>query len=287
MHSFLKDPAGGLDRNFGQQSHMFLGLLKELKLYLPVDTMPSAAWYAALAQLAQESSYLAIPLLRSISYIYFHEHLQLTYIYLRINQLQRTEFSDPGRVLQFITQLVSEACQHATVRLVPILISSCPSLDQRGLPHTIILDGNNRIAALTLLQYISSGEDADFDHSKLAVLCAQHAIDARWTADLQTCLQSLRENTSLRDFLTQKRAVLQYFTAAMEVPALLAQESDFHTIFVGTEGSRSSGILRPAIQTVLADKMCPVGFPSKGQRHGRPIGYLPLPLRREGLREMA
>ena len=280
IHAFLKDPIDGLRRCFNLQLDIFVDLLAELQKQTAKDPLIDSAQESetVLAQLAQESSFLAIPKIRKVAYLHFSGHQQLPYAYVTVRKLHRTELCTPSRVLEIARELLANTAEQGSCEVAPITVTYQPAVQALERRLKVIVDGNNRFMAILLLQFLSYRKLAG-DDAEIQLFFRKHEYNEQWHSELKEVLKALTQQKALSNLLQEHVNPLRYFKSVVRIPALVVQEAEFHTILTTskTEGGRNI-LLQPAQQTICAISSS-VAINPKGQSHGRPRGYCPLPLR--------
>ncbi|KAH6887700.1 pyridoxal phosphate-dependent transferase [Thelonectria olida] len=253
IHAFLKDPVGGLRRNFKTQSELFLSMLNELRSELENMKLADGIWEGIVAQLALESSFMANALVQDASYVHFCRDQQMVYSYVDIDSLGRSEFASPAIVIEMIQNFLdSEKTEHS---IAPIAIAYgyavCSSSEIHGVP------------------------DPD-DREPLRQYCQNYGLGPVWFLDICAVVQKL--NTSHKEVLGQLRNLekLAPFRDIRQVPTLVTEEASFLTRLIGEKGET---ILQPVQQCIFASDDVLVALPAKAQRHGRSKGFKALPIR--------
>ncbi|KAK2821763.1 hypothetical protein FQN49_007699 [Arthroderma sp. PD_2] len=210
IFSFLKDPLGGLQGVFNKAVDLFIYMMTSLASstrQTPGSPLAPMRWYAAVAQAAQEALFLASPLLENITYIHFTGHQQLSYIYVELDQLRRSEFSIPEHVLHIIEEILTiEFPQHeGSCPIAPISVSSYPALPiDEGKHMTVIIDGNHRATATMILRLIAENPavlTTGVPGEVLDTFCTDHELGSKWKVDLAEVLEALRGSLKLKTAL--------------------------------------------------------------------------------------
>lgn len=281
IHALLKDPVGGLNRDFSEQTAEFKKLLHAvLESSDPTRPFDRLEWRAIAAQLALESSFLSIKKARKIEYVHFAGHQQLPYVYVTLDKLPRAEFSLPDRVLELVMQMISESEGGKLPDIAPIAISYCPPLEQGKKLSNVIIDGNNRVTAIMLLRLLASCDARPADET-LARFCSDHGLNAKWQADLGDSMSRIAGFEELRDYFAEHASKVASFKNVTRVPALLVQESSFYTLSTKRSANLSSKItlLQPVHQALYNDRKRDMAIPAKEQSHGRSLGFKKLPVK--------
>jgi hypothetical protein len=236
---------------------------KQISRYLP-----SYTWQAIAAQLALESSYLAIKKLEKVVYVHFRGHQQLTYIYVSLDKLHRVEFSLPSRVVEVIKEIIRAHDGRQCV-IAPITIS-CVTSPRTQETYKVVTDGNNRVVALTTLRLLASNQS-------LQSYAEKHHLDNKFQTEIQDVLRELDKLPCLKDIFG-RADVLASFAKVEKVPALVVQEQSFHTAWIEEKDGGKCVLLQPVQQVVFSERGSHIAFPAKHQSHGRPLGFKSLPL---------
>ena len=281
IHSLLKDPVGGLNRDFSAQIKQFRILLKRVS-----DSEKSTRsfghheWRAIAAQLALESSFLSIKKAQKIEYVHFVGHQQLPYVYVTLNKLPRAEFSLPDRVLELVKQIVADSTVSTLANIAPIAVAYCPPVEREEKPFKVIIDGNNRVTAVMLLRLLASC-GAHPGESGLKAFCLENHLDPKWHADLGEIIAKISASEKLQNYFLDNASTISKFKHVTRLPALLVQESSFHTLSVAPAALSKSRntLLQPVHQTLYNDRRLELAIPAKHQSHGRSLGFKELPLK--------
>ncbi|KAI0894174.1 hypothetical protein F4806DRAFT_133228 [Annulohypoxylon nitens] len=298
IHAYLKDPIYGLSKSFDDQDVIFSRLLdSRFPFEKRKAEYPAAFVYCrqefewTCAQAAQESSYLANPLINKICLVHFQANHQLSYANVPLDSLARAEFSVPRHVLEVLQEMLEAAVANSeqACPIIPILVATRPSYSDQKRNLISIVDGNHRASAAMLLRFLATQVqrlltiDREAMSKRLAEYCSFHGIGLKWHVDLQDVLDELlysdRSQRFLEHILSHEKLVRE-FAAIVNIPALVVQEEDFLTICK----QRSAGKLKPVLlhpfhQTLFNDDALPFVLPQKaGQTHGRPDVFKLLPL---------
>jgi hypothetical protein len=269
IHAFLKDPFTGLFNDFERQTMIFNSLWVEVEREIS-GHLPRHAWQALAAQLALESSYLAIKSLEKVTYVHFRGHQQLTYVYVNLDNLRRVEFSLPSRVVEVIKE-ISQLSHGEGCPIAPITIS-CVISPRTEETYKVVIDGNNRVVALTTLRFLASNQS-------LETYAAKRNLDLKFQAEIRDVLRELGKSPCLKQFLG-KSDVLVKFAMVERIPALVVQEQSFHTAWI--EDTEDDGgqclLLQPVQQVIFSERGTDIALPAKHQSHGRPLGFKAMPL---------
>ncbi|KAI1169683.1 hypothetical protein F4777DRAFT_192762 [Nemania sp. FL0916] len=287
VHAFLKDPIYGFQKPVKSQAKMFERLFRDLEKTMSIASLNTKVVEQLAAQAAQESAFMTSPLLKKVSHVSFLAHHQLTYANVPLDSLARAEFSVPSHVLEVIEEMLLAAASNAGLAcpIVPILATTRPAFSKKGEFLTPIIDGNHRATAALLLRFLARQPllaDGVAVERRLLGYCTDHRLGQKWQIDLSDVLKELYTERygRLRHQLTSQSSLLRRFATVQDIPALVVQEEDFHTICK----QRSVGKLRPVLlhpfhQTLFNDDGLPFALPQKaGQTHGRPEVYRLLSL---------
>jgi hypothetical protein len=137
------------------------------------------------AQLAQESSFLASPQIDDVAYIHFSGHQQLLYAYVELHKLAQAEFGLPEHVMLIMQEMMQEAVASEECNIVPIIVASVPSVATKN-PQKIIIDGNTRATAIIVLGLLAStGLLMEEVFTNLDKYCSAHGLGPKWCSDLR------------------------------------------------------------------------------------------------------
>jgi len=268
IHAFLKDPFTGLFNDFERQGMIFNSLWVEVEKDIS-GQLPCYTWQAIVAQLALESSYLAIKKLEKVVYVHFRGHQQLTYVYVKLDKLHRVEFSLPSRVVEVIKEII-QATKGGQCLIAPITVSGITS-PRTHETYNVVTDGNNRVVALTTLRFLASNQS-------LQAYAEKHNLDRKFQTEIRDVLLELDKMPCLKRIFGNSE-VLATFAKAERVPALVVQEQSFHTAWIEEKDGGRCVILQPVQQLVFSERGTNIALPAKHQSHGRPLGFKALPLR--------
>ena len=284
IHAFLRDPIGGLKKPFEKQLSLFYRILDAFGALYEGDMLSLKEWQLVIAQACQESSYLENPYLENVSYVHFHGHQQLPYVYIPLNSLPRSEFSNAHHVLKIVEEILRSTAEGGLCHIAPIAIASYPSLIKGGgKPLTVIIDGNHRATVVALLQFLASKPVAARKGTlkiPLAEYCQKHGLGTKWQIDLLDVLDELCSirGKSCSDLLDAEKDLVGRFASINQIPALVVQEESFHTVCQQRGLGSKPKILLPMHQTLFNDDSLGFAFPQAGQVHGRALGFRPMPL---------
>lgn len=250
IHAYLRDPIGGLSRSFARQAVLFQALLKAVRT-LEGSTQVSASGLRHMAtQAAQESALLAVPYLEHVTHIHFHGNQQLSYVYVPLQRLSRSEFSKPKHVLSIVREILQSSSDGGLCPIVPVMIATYPNLlgsnnssDNNSSNRktstddlTIIIDGNHRVTATMLLRLLALKPKAtgNLAEAKTALhhFCDEHQLGAKWRMDLGDVLDALFSPSGqlCLEILERMRPLVRRFADVNDIPALVVQEESFHTV---------------------------------------------------------
>lgn len=288
IHAYLRDPIGGLSRSFEKQACLFRALLHA------VDTLQNRIPFLmgerrhAIAQAAQESALLAAPYLNHVVHIHFHGQQKLSYVYVPLENLGRSEFSKPKHVLRIIQEILLSTPEGGLCPIVPVTIATYPNAVTRKASEelTIIIDGNHRVTAVMMLRMLAwkpkaAGREVDA-MAALQQYCKKNELGAKWRVDLQEVLEEMFSpgGKLCLDLIHSMRQLVRRFEEVHDIPALVVQEESFHT--VSTQRTLSSDekpkLLHPWHQALFNDDSLGFAFPNAGQVHGRTAGFKALTL---------
>ncbi|GAP85667.1 putative isopenicillin N epimerase [Rosellinia necatrix] len=276
IHSFLKDPVGGLRCDIATRIEVFGLLFSKLKAEFESEKHSKAVWEEVVAQLALESSFLSQPYIRNASYVHFVDDQQLVYSYVDMDQLARSEFACMDIVIGMVQDIIGGSSGNEC-SIAPITIASsypiCSSHDARP----VIIDGNNRTATIAFLRFVSIyGVVDDGETEELRNYCRDYGLGPVCFVDLRRVLQTLWEShTDVIDQLRKSEKLAQ-FKGVRQLPALVTEESSF---FTKTLVDGDENILQPVHQSIFATDDLLVALPGKMQSHGRAKGFVAMPIR--------
>lgn len=276
IHSFLKDPIGGLRNDITAQTEAFALLSGKLKPDLEGVQHSKAVWEEVIAQLALESSFLSQPLVHDANYIHFIGDQQLVYSYVDVDRLARSEFACTEIVIEMMQEFISSSSSEEC-SIAPIAVASsypiCSSHDARP----VIIDGNNRTTALCFLRFVSMYTVPDTGRSdELRQYCRDYGLGPVYFVDCWRVLQTLwQSHMKLINQLRVPENVVR-FRGMRRLPVLVTEESSFitKTLVDGEEN-----VLQPVHQSIFATDDLLVALPGKMQCHGRAKGFLAMPIR--------
>ncbi|KAI0867719.1 pyridoxal phosphate-dependent transferase [Hypoxylon argillaceum] len=276
IHSFIKDPIGGLRSDIVTQTEVFALLLSKLKPEVG-DTQPSqGVWEEVIAQMALESSFLSQPLVRDASYVHFIGDQQLVYSYVDIDQLARSEFACIDIVVGMIEDIIGSSSTEDCC-IAPIAVANSYPVSSSHDARPVIIDGNNRTAAISFLKFISIYGVPDVGKTdELREYCRDHGLGPVCFVDLYKVLESLwQSHIGTINQLRIPETVAQ-FRGVQQLPALVTEEASF---FTKTLVDGDENILQPVHQSIFATDDLLVAFPGKMQCHGRAKGFVAMPIR--------
>lgn len=293
IFAFLKDPLGGLADVTPKALDLFVWMLAMVARSLRStnkEWRPETNWRAALAQAAQEALFLACPLLEDVAYVHFTGHQQLPYVYVLLDELPRSEFATPERVLYILEEILassSSTSSDGACLTAPIAVSAyrCTSAQGnrrgRGPGSPVIIDGNHRASAAMLLRLVAEkggAIDAQNFSLMLDAFCNEHHLHAKWRVDLQDPLCLLVNSPRYPVLLRRYGDAIRKFRHVEHIPALVVREDHFFTACQQRPPLHDRPILLlPIHQGLFNDNNLGFAFPQAGQVHGRPLGFRPMP----------
>lgn len=297
IFSFLKDPLGCLESVSDKAVDIFTYLMTVLarsRRHIPDNALKRVRWHAAATQAAQEALFLSCPLLQNIDYIHFTGHQQLPYVYVALDELPRSEFSIPGRVLRIIEEILTiDSSQiEGSCPIAPITVSSYPALPmEQGKDMTVIIDGNHRATATMILRLIAERPVAltRKDHGEvLDAFCTDHGLGLKWKVDLAAVLEIIR-GSHCAALVWSKMDLVERFRDVQTIPALVVREDHFHTACQQRPALEDRPrLLLPIHQALYNDEKLSLALPQAGQVHGRAEGFKAMPLvQSENVEEIA
>lgn len=274
IHSFLKDPIGGLCKDSSPQMEVFAMLFTSLQPELEAMQFSSTVWDDIAVQLALESSFMSQPLARHPSYVHFSEDQQLVYSYVNIDQLARSEFASPPIVTGMIECIMTS---NAECSIAPIAVAQGYTIYSKHDERPIIIDGNNRITTVSFLRYLATyGIPEAARTDTLADYCQDYGLGPIHFADHCAVLQLLWDDRKDLIDILGASANLQKFRDVRQVPVLVTEESAFFTKSLMAE---DEDLLQPVHQSIFATDERLVALPPKMQSHGRAKHFKALPIR--------
>lgn len=275
IHSFLKDPVGGLFKDTSPQMEVFAMLFTSLQPELEALRLSNTTWEDIAVQLALESSWISHPLVRHPSYIHFSGDQQLVYSYVDIDKLARTEFASPPIVAGMIENIMTSNMDECAI--APIAVVQGYTISSKHDDRPIIIDGSNRITAISFLRFVSiHGIPAASETETLRAYCRDYGLGPIHFVDHCAVLQLLWDDRmDIIDMIGTSNK-LRRFGEVRQVPVLVTEESAFFTksLMDGNEG-----LLQPVHQSIFATDERLVAIPSKLQDHGRANDFKALPIR--------
>lgn len=273
LYNRIKDPITPIRSRLLRQVEIFQGLYEDSRNSSSLmDNSDSGRQQILIAQLALESSFLALPGTKDIVCVVYGGHHELPYLYVDIAKLPRGEFAGSKRVLEVLGELLNESEKCGQAVATPITVSYCQEPFQPN-PNLFIIDGNNRATAILLMKFI---EYADFDKTLilnhkdcLRRFISLYDLDIEWERDLAATLKVINPETV--DFLIGRKNIIRQFAGA-QIPALLVQEPNFHTVAVAQSRSEKIVLLQPMHQVIYNQKRWSIAIPAKQQSHGRAAG---------------
>ena len=275
IHSFLKDPVGGLFKDSSAQMEIFATLFTSLQPELVAVRFSSTVWDDIAVQLALESSFISQPLVRNPSYIHFSGDQQLVYSYVDIHELARSEFASPPIVADMIKSIMTSSIDECAI--APIAVAQGYTLYSKHDDRPIIIDGNNRITTISFLRFVSTHGIPDMGTTEsLRAYCRDYQLGPIHFVDHFAVLQLLRnDRVEVLDILMTSKK-LHEFSEVRQVPVLVTEEPTFFTkSLVGG----NDDLLQPVHQPIFATDERLVALPSKMQSHGRAKDFKALPIR--------
>lgn len=284
IYAFLRDPIGGLHQPIGSA----VGWASQFAQVVSVVRRDRyATSRLAAVQIAFEAMYLGCPLLEDTAHIHFCGKQQLTYVFVKLAGLKRSELSIPKHVLEMMREIL----ETEPLSMIPITVAMYPDLTPQGAMRTIIIDGNHRVTAIALLRLIAEEwhDWRQVDRSKelLSAYCARHRLCHKWHCilmDVLLCLQSDagQPYAALIEKHASRVALFKYLE---RVPALLVEEECYHTACMQRPPVRSTehpATLLPCHQAIYNDNELALVLPHAGQVHGRTAGFqmIALPFER-------
>lgn len=281
IHSFLKDPVGGLRSDRTAQARIFLALVDRIRHEASSGDLSTDIWKEVVAQLALESSYLVHFIDKDAAYVHFCEDQQLVYTYVDIDSLGHSEFSCPTIVIDMMQNMLDVNCGEAYC-MVPVAIAYCYPIcySVEDCQRPVIVDGNNRIASILFLRFVSIHGLADTIESNEEALrqhCRDYGLGPVSFIDMWATLEALSTRRAGTLERVKNCAQLHSFRDIGQIPALVTEESSY---FTAVKNDKESECLQPVQQSIFACDELLVALPSKGQLHGRTKGYQHLPILR-------
>lgn len=287
LYNHIKDPITPLREILPNQARIFSELYEACSLALISNGRSLDQEKILVAQLALESSFLALPGVKNIVQVVYGGHQELPYIFVDVTRLPRGEFADPEKIFDVLfgkndgkKNLVGifqdlKEIGFGRAKITPITVSYFQTPYQNR-AEIFIVDGNNRATAVLLMQFLNF---VGFDEKKvinfsdgLRRFVSLHNLDIEWERDLAVLLRTLSPDQRNR-LVTEERAIARQFENAA-IPALLVQEPNFHTVDVAQSEAKRPDIflLQPMHQAIYNDKRWSIAIPAKKQSHGRALG---------------
>lgn len=270
LYNRIKDPIAPMRSGLHEQSRIFLDLLKEAQCFIPGQGVNARL----VSQLALESSFLALPRLDNLGCVVYGEHHELPYIDIDVNKLPRGEFANPNRVIEVMEEVIAESERFGQAVITPITVSQYQEPYQPN-PNLFIVDGNNRSTAVLLMEYLDyvgfDEEEVVNNGQNLRAFIMLHDLDIEWERDLAVAIKTLAKHPDKLRALGQKQALIREF-AHSQIPALLVQEPNFHTVAVAQSSGDRIVLLQPMHQAIYNQSRFSMAIPSKQQSHGRAAG---------------
>lgn len=276
IHSFLKDPVGGLRSDFAIQREIYALLFNKLKPEFEDVKHSQAVLEEVVAQLALESSFLSQPLARNAAYVHFIEDQQLVYSYVDIDKLARSEFSCTDIVIGMIQDIIGTTSRGECL-IAPITVANSYPIFSSHDGRAVIIDGNNRTTTIGFLRFIAIyGVPSPGDRDNLCEYCRDYGLGPVCFVDFCKVLEALWQ--SYPNVIQQlgKSENVSLFRRVRQLPALITEESSF---FTKTLLDVEENVLQPVHQSIFATDDLLVAFPGKMQSHGRARGFMAMPVR--------
>ena len=201
-------------------------------------------------------------------------------MYTKIDRLPRAEFSVPARVLEILSEILLEATAVGACAIAPIAIAYAAPTDPQGKLFKVIIDGNNRLTALTLLRFLATQPGpTSINPDALPTHCAAHDLGPKWIVDLREVLALLLASQSTLALVQRLWGTICKFSQVSHVPALVVQEQNFFTLCLKRGTNEKPVLLQPMHQSFYNDDRFCIAFRAKGgQAHGRTLGFAVLPI---------
>ncbi|KAK3186353.1 hypothetical protein K4F52_004891 [Lecanicillium sp. MT-2017a] len=233
IHSFLKDPVGGLRSDRTAQARIFLALVDRIRHEASSGDLSTDIWKEVVAQLALESSYLVHFIDKDAAYVHFCEDQQLVYTYVDIDSLGHSEFSCPTIVIDMMQNMLDVNCGEAYC-MVPVAIAYCYPIcySVEDCQRPVIVDGNNRIASILFLRFVSIHGLADTIESNEEALrrhCRDYGLGPVSFIDMWATLEALSTRRAGTLEKVKNWAQLHTFRDIGQIPALVTEESSYFT----------------------------------------------------------
>lgn len=270
LYNRIKDPITPIRSGLHDQSQIFMDLLKDVHGIVSSECVNSRL----MSQLALESSFLALQSLDKLGCVVYGGHHELPYIDIDVNKLPRGEFANPKRVIEVMEEVIGESERFGQAVMTPITVSQYQE-PYNPQPNLFIVDGNNRSTALLLMEFLNyAGIDKNVlseNGQELRSFIMLHDLDIEWERDLAVALKNLAAHPDKIEWLGQKKTLIKEF-AHSQMPALLVQESNFHTVAVADSDGEKIVLLQPMHQAIYNQSRFSMAIPSKQQSHGRAAG---------------
>lgn len=271
IYSHIKDPVTPITSTLSNQSQIFQDLYnKAINMMGELEPATKIMPRNLLLQVALESSFLALPKASEIACVIRENPHELPYIYVDITKLPRGEFANPQRTLAVAKEIITDSQEHSEAVVTPITVSHLQEPGKEA--DLFIVDGNNRATALLLLQYLDEVKKYTpdiYDYTSIHRFVTKHTLDIEWERDLVRSLEEMRRSKD-EEILLADRDLLHQI-ASSDIPALLVQEPNFHTVAVQLSNT-SPVLLQPWHQVAYNQRAVPFAIPSKQQSHGRVAG---------------
>lgn len=272
LYNRVKDPITPIRSVLPEQVRVFRELYGEC-LFLSIDDSHNPEKQRILiAQLALESSFLALPGARNVVCVVYGGHHELPYIYIDVARLPRGEFAGSKRVIEILGEILGDLKKCGQPVITPITVSYCQEPFQAK-PDLFIIDGNNRATAILLMKFL---DHVNFDKEEifnrkdsLRRFISLYDLDIEWERDLAAALKVIPPD--LVEAVVGSQDIIRQFARA-QIPALLVQEPNFHTVAVAQSHAERIVLLQPMHQVIYNQKRWSMAIPAKQQSHGRVAG---------------
>lgn len=271
LYNRVKDPITPIRSGLPEQVRVFRELYEYGRSLSPVGNHDPERHHILLAQLALESSFLALPGAKDVACVVYGGHHELPYIYIDVAKLPRGEFAGPRRVVEVLGELLNESENCKQPVATPITVSYCQEPFQAK-PDLFIVDGNNRATAILLMKffdYINFDKEEIYNKDSLRRFISLYDLDIEWERDLAVALKAISPDAV--QALVERQNIIRQFANA-RVPALLVQEPNFHTVAVAQSHGGKIVLLQPMHQVIYNQKRWSIAIPAKQQSHGRAAG---------------
>lgn len=290
LYTRIKDPITPVTQTLARQESLFRELLRSARSELRkqgITNIATEEGKTLLAQLALESSFLALPAAQSIFYMRGDaQHHAIPYVYTDLKDLPRGEYTTPQAVLPRLTEILDNAEDNATVVITPIAVSYFQTPGEPK-PTMFVIDGNNRATALMVMQYLYTEHPTYEERLNPATLknfMQKHKLHPGWERELILTLKA--QDAVTTDGVTPSGFTRELYNRIMtdqprlrkvvraRVPAMLVQEPNFHTIEVESSERYRPDIflLQPMHQAIYNHDDLAMAIPPKKQTHGRAPG---------------